>query len=136
MFSFFQIHITTHLIYLELFFCQHSLGWHPFALLSVANSHVACLVPFIVTMHIHMKTTLSIHIRIMIYQCDGTTKALTNSIHRSILRLIAVCELHHFRRGMSVNFVSRIQVLMMCVKLKCFLRLLRYTLVFIMCLRK
>lgn len=42
---------------------------------------VVARVSFIVMMHIHMKTILSIYIRIMIYQCDGTTKALTNSIH-------------------------------------------------------
>ena len=49
------------------------------------------------------KTILSIYIRIMIYQCHGTTKALTNSIHCFILTFIPVivcyAASHTYRHG-------------------------------------
>lgn len=40
------------------------------------------------TVNIHMETILSIYIYIMILQCDGTRKALTNSILQSFIFLL------------------------------------------------
>lgn len=93
-------HITAHSIYRE-FFLQHffvrffarflsfllnsAVGCFCYRLPTRIFLVLCCLVPFFRMMHIHMETILSIYTRIMIYQCDGTTKALTNSFRSSIV---------------------------------------------------
>lgn len=94
---------------------------------------------FIVMMHIHMKIILSIYIRIMIYQCDGTTKALTNSIHCSILTWSSPSSLFAcitFSYGIVDGFLVHIHINCVWLHVLSWIFRLLELLVFIMCLHK